>query len=155
VAEEPRALAPETVVGLTEAEVIDLIEGWVRAEPDLLYGKARSQGRALNLEVTRRLFAEARRRMGLTSRIAPRPDRRRASKAEDAKPEDPAAALPPAVAAPVRPKAERRGRFSRRRRPINLAGLSNLAETLEAIVAERDRARAAIEEIARIVKGLR
>jgi hypothetical protein len=38
---------------------------------------------------------------------------------------------------------------------MNLAGLSNLAESLQGIVAERDRARAALDEIRRIVKAFR
>jgi hypothetical protein len=40
-------------------------------------------------------------------------------------------------------------------RAINFADLSNLTANLEATVGERDRARAALEKIARIVKALR
>ena len=75
MAEQSAAVAPETVAGLTGAQVVDLVESWLRAEPDLRYGKARAQGlTGHSLEVTRRQFTEARARIGLTARVAPRAD---------------------------------------------------------------------------------
>lgn len=150
MAEQSAAVAPETVPGLTEAQVVDLVESWLRAEPGLRYGKARAQGLTLRLDVTRRQFTEARARIGLTARVAPRAAHPRGKKtgAEVSNGAGHAVAEAPAV-------PTTRPRVRRRRGPLNLAGLSNLAETLEAIVAERERARAAIEEIRRIVKGLR
>lgn len=156
MADESAGAAPATVVvGLTEPQLVDLVESWLRAEPDLRFGKARAAGGQLRLQITRRQFGEAKRRIGITASTTPHPDHRRARQTRNAKTSEPAPALPAAVIVPAPPKAERRVRLRRRRRSINLAGLSNLAETLEAIVAERDRARVALQEIARIVKGLR
>jgi hypothetical protein len=148
--------APElSVAAFSDAETIDLVESWLRADPDLRLGKVRAQGQRLRLAVTRRQFWEAKRRIGITASAAPHPGHRRAGETRAATPVATVEAPVPADSAPAPPKAETHPRRRRSRRPINLAQLADLAENLEAIVAERDRARAALEEIARIVKALR
>jgi hypothetical protein len=118
-------------------------------------GEARRQTSRLGLRITRRQFWEAKRRVGITASTAPQPDHRRRRKPRAAKPEATVGAPALADGVPTPPKAEVRRRRRRVRRPINLAHLADLAENLHAIVAERDRVRAAIDEIARILKALR
>jgi hypothetical protein len=148
--------APEpSVTAFSGAETIDLVESWLRAETDLRFGRVRSQAEKLGLAVTRRQFSEAKRRIGITAPTAPHPDHRRARETRPAKPEASDVAHPMASLLPLLPKSERRARQRRGRRPIDLAALSSLSDNLQAIVDGRDRARAAIEEIRRIVEALR
>lgn len=138
---------------LDDAQTIGLIESWLKVEPDMRFGKAAANGVMLGLLITRPQFAEARRRVGITSPTAPQPTRRSAP-AEQRR-----SAIAPAV--PKNGPAPESGIDGRRRRRRGrpsapaLRDLSTLARELEAIVAERDRARAAVNEIARVLKALR
>jgi hypothetical protein len=150
----PAAASPEMAVAvLTEAEITDLVQSWLSADPDLRFGKVRQQGQALGLQVSRRHFFEAKRRIGITSRAGPHADPRRPGGTRSATREG--TGQPPAVSVPAPSKAGRRPRSRHRRRSIRVVDLSDLAASLKALVAERDRARDALESIRRIVAVLR
>lgn len=122
------ASAPEpAVAAFSDAETIDLVESWLRAAPDMRFGKVRLQGQALRLEITRRHFSEAKRRVGITAAVAPHPGSVRVRPAKSAAGEG-------VVAAELAsPKPGPRRQMRRRRRPVNIADFSTLAATLEAI----------------------
>jgi hypothetical protein len=147
----PAATSPEIAVAvLTEAEITDLAQSWLSADPDMRFGKFRQQGQGLGLQVSRRHFFEAKRRIGITSRASPHGAYRRAGEVRSAKP-----GKSPVVRVRAPSKAGRRPRSRHRQRSINVVGLSNLVASLETLVAERDRARDALDNIRRIVAALR
>ncbi len=71
---------------LSNEEVIQLLESWLRTSPDMQFRQVRKDAGRLNLRVTARQFSEARRRLGVTAG-PPRPTTRPAA--------------PPAAAPPV------------------------------------------------------
>jgi hypothetical protein len=104
---------------------------------------------------TRRQFSEAKRRVGITASAVPQPTRR-AENVETASRQAPVEVGRSAEGPhSSQQRPGRRSGLRRRRSSASLDDLSSLAEQFQAIVAERDRARAAIQEIRRIVKALR
>jgi hypothetical protein len=64
-----RNVKPETdpSSAMSVEETLLLIEGWLRAEPGLSFKRVSSDARNLNVTVTPRQYAEAKRRLGITA----------------------------------------------------------------------------------------
>lgn len=148
--DESASRAPEVAPGLTAPQIIDLVE-WLQVDHDMTLGQARSQGAKLGVQITRRQFWDARTRIGLTSRAAPHPDRRRKRRRRAAQRLVTEESVPVNPPKPPAPSIRRRRKGTR----VRLNDVASLVRDFQAVAEERDRARAAIEEIARVLKAIR
>jgi hypothetical protein len=198
---------PDT--GLSRPEVHELLVSWLTTTPDLSFARARKDAERIGLRVTPRLFAEAKKAMGLPAgppRTTTRKEGSNMTGTVRARTPlmtfviEQLQAAPNASFQEVRDAAEKAGfkvapvvygkarnllglgpgPTARRRRPVmpessegmdldlfgpaprsrrrsktlNLDSLGNLVGELQNVIAERDRAMRALEDIARVLRRI-